>query len=296
MTQFKLVKDGDSIRKHDTEVLKQAVFSLTDNDDSFVVLEPKCPIDNSIYLQAVCQEDLYVAEIHFVFDSGKEEKHYSRVFETKQDLYEVFAQYYIQSKIPDLKEWNDDSLSTTGEEDDEMVKLYKKINGEITYFEVWINDDGLTIHTGTLGDTGSTEDIAFKEEIDAAAQISMKKYIAEAKNSGYTEFEDLAEFILQYSYSENDEPERLIDKKDRVESLLNNCLGWTGNGHCDGGDCGSGTLNIFCYVVNKDIALETVLELLRDEELTDNLKIAYLNNLTEEYELLYPESGNFSLL
>lgn len=295
MAQFKLIKDGDSIRKHNTEILKQAVFSLTDNEDSFVILEPKYPIDNSIYLQAVCQENIYIAEIHFILNPDNKQKHYSRVFGTKEDLYDIFVQYYTQDKIPDLGEWNDDSLPSITEEEDEMVKLYKKTNGGIDYFEIWFSDNGLTIHTGTLGDTGSTEDFALDGENSIAAKNVMEKYILDAKNHGYIEFEYLTEFIVQYSYSENEDSEKLTQKMEQVESLLNDCLGWTGNGHCDGGDCESGTLNIFCYVVDKDIALDSIFGLLEDEGLTDNLKIAYLNNLTEEHELLYPEKGNFSL-
>jgi hypothetical protein len=76
---------------------------------------------------------------------------------------------------------------------------------------------------------------------------------------------------------------------------MNNCLGWTGNGLCDGGDIGSGTINIFCYVVNKDIAAKTVLEELNEEKLLDGLKIAFLNQ-NEEFELIYPEHGTFSII
>jgi hypothetical protein len=41
-----------------------------------------------------------------------------------------------------------------------------------------------------------------------------------------------------------------LDKRVAVEELMNEGLGWTGLGHCDGGDIGSGTMKIFCYVAD----------------------------------------------
>lgn len=35
-----------------------------------------------------------------------------------------------------------------------------------------------------------------------------------------------------------------LEKRVAVEELMNERLGWTGLGHCDGGDIGSGTMNI----------------------------------------------------
>jgi hypothetical protein len=31
---------------------------------------------------------------------------------------------------------------------------------------------------------------------------------------------------------------------------MNECLGWTGNGSCDGGDIGRGKVNIINYVID----------------------------------------------
>lgn len=42
-----------------------------------------------------------------------------------------------------------------------------------------------------------------------------------------------------------------LSKRHQIEEALNKALGWTGNGHCDGGDIGSGTSNVWCYVLTR---------------------------------------------
>ena len=55
---------------------------------------------------------------------------------------------------------------------------------------------------------------------------------------------------------------------------MNECLGWRGLGHCDGGDIGSGTMNVFCFVVNVKTAIPHVLEELRKNELLEGAVVA----------------------
>ena len=81
-----------------------------------------------------------------------------------------------------------------------------------------------------------------------------------------------------------------------VEDLMNECLGWTGNGSCDGGDIGSGTANIFNYVVDVEKATQTIIEELKNNNLFDGVKIAYLNPEDEEYIALHPEGADFDLM
>lgn len=296
MIQFKLIKDGSSVRKHDLDILKATIQSLTEDGDSYVILEPKTPIENSIYIQAIKQEDGYSAEIRFIFDSDDNFKHYSRTFNREEDLFNVFSQYYSANKIPDLKTWEDETNTFEEETQEEMVKLYKEEKGVLHYFEVWLNDDeiSLTTHCGILGETGETEEVFYDEEGDLPVKVAMAKLISTQKKTGYTE-RVLTELILQYYYNENEDLTALLHKRHKIEELLNDCLGWTGNGHCDGGDIGSGTMNIFCYVVDKNIAVHTILEVLEEEHLLDSLKIAYADEETEEYIGLYPPLTDFNL-
>lgn len=295
MLQFKLIKDGSSVRKHDSEILKTTIQGLTEDEDSYIILEPKNPIENSIYIQAIKQNNEYYAEIRFVFGTDDNFKHYSRTYTTQNEIISLFSQYYSEGKVPNINEWNDDSALNSEEVDLKMIKLYKESNNTIHYFEIWINEDKtLTIHQGKLGEVGETENLDTKNK-DLPTDVLLAKYISDKKEIGYKELNDLTEFIVQYSYVEDCNQAELIEKRDYIESLFNNCLGWTGNGHCDGGDIGAGTMNIFCYVVDKNIAIHTILEVLEEEDLLDNLKIAYADENTEEYIGLYPPLTEFSL-
>lgn len=295
MIQFKLIKDGSSVRKHDPEILTTTILSLTENEDSYIILEPKNPIENSIYIQAIKQNNEYYAEIRFVFGTDDNFKHYSRTYATQEEIINLFSQYYTKGKVPNINEWNDDSALNTEETDLKMVKLYKKSDSATYYFEIWVNEDKtLTIHQGKLGEVGETENLDTKNN-DLSTDVLLAKYISEQKEAGYEEVNDLTEFIVQYSYKKDAVEAELIEKRDYVESLFNNCLGWTGNGHCDGGDIRSATMNIFCYVVDKNIAIHTILEVLEEEDLLDNLKIAYADEITEEYIGLYPPQTDFML-
>ena len=294
--QFKIINGEGSLRKHDIETLKQVIYDLKDNEDSFIILEPKHPIENSIYLQAVKQLDVYIAEIRFVFGRNENYKHYSKVFDTVEALFEVFRAYYSEEKVPDVKGWKDES-NLEQDEIPDMVKLYKKENGVTRYFEVWLNDEiSLTTHQGILGDTGETEDVIYDEEGDLPVDMAMAEIISKQKQLGYKEIEELTELIIQYPKDESINKKVLSKKKTDLEALLNECLGWTGNGHCDGGDISSDALNLFCYVVDKDIAARSILEMLVEESCLDGVRIGYADEFSGEYKLLYPNIGSFTLL
>lgn len=175
-----------------------------------------------------------------------------------------------------------------------MIKLIKKQHNELLYWEVWNDGKILTVHYGTVGDRGEAEEIKLgmfdkpAKEMDRLAQEQMEK--------GYEELDEdeLIEFVVQFSYS-GDDTNDVLEKRYMLEDLMNEGLGWTGNGHCDGGDIGSGTANIFSYVLNPEKALQTTLEELRESELLDNnIKIAYENE--EEYVVLYPKGAEFDLM
>ena len=81
-----------------------------------------------------------------------------------------------------------------------------------------------------------------------------------------------------------------------VEDVMNECLGWTGNGNCDGGDIGSGSINIFCFVVDPQIAAKSAVEWLRKKHLLQGAIMAYEKD--DDYIVLWPKdfSGKFSPL
>ena len=49
-----------------------------------------------------------------------------------------------------------------------------------------------------------------------------------------------------------------LDKRHRLEERMNETLGWTGLGNCDGGSIGSGTMEVCCLVVDFIVAAKVV--------------------------------------
>ncbi len=54
---------------------------------------------------------------------------------------------------------------------------------------------------------------------------------------------------------------------------MNETLGWSGLGHCDGGSIGSGTMEVCCFVVDFDIAKSVIEADLKSTEFDDYSRI-----------------------
>lgn len=164
----------------------------------------------------------------------------------------------------------------------------------MVYWEVWEDDKTLQVHYGLVGNTGNTEEV--KLNFFEKAEKVMEKLAEEKLNEGYEHLdeEELIELVVQHPYVEA-QMEEALERRHIVEHLMNECLGWTGNGFCDGGDIGSGTTNVVNYVINVKKALKTITKELSDNNLLNKVKIAYLDK-DEEYVCLYPEGADFDLL
>eukprot|EP01033_Poteriospumella_lacustris_P021311 gene21312-15794_t len=49
-----------------------------------------------------------------------------------------------------------------------------------------------------------------------------------------------------------------LELRHGLQAFLDEKLGWLGLGHCDGGSTGSGSMEVFCFVVDGALALETL--------------------------------------
>ncbi len=83
------------------------------------------------------------------------------------------------------------------------------------------------------------------------AEAIIQKEIDSLVVQGYRPFEeeDHATLLIEYAVegmgTEND-----VEKRHRLEAHMNETLGWTGLGMCDGGSIGSGTMEVCSYVVD----------------------------------------------
>jgi hypothetical protein len=85
-----------------------------------------------------------------------------------------------------------------------------------------------------------------------------------------------------------------FEKRNAVEELLTDHLGWTGNGEVEGGETEEGRMNIFCRVMDPQIAMRTLLEAFEEEGYLEGVVIALAPEGAEP-RVLWPEgwSGTF---
>lgn len=95
---------------------------------------------------------------------------------------------------------------------------------------------------------------------DSDEDEAVEEALSSAISDGFEPFEEddmhvlLVEYVVEGMGAEAD-----LEKRHELEDILNESLGWTGLGHCDGGSIGSGTMEACCYVVDFQIA-KSVLE------------------------------------
>lgn len=169
-----------------------------------------------------------------------------------------------------------------------MKKLYKTIGKSIQYWEIWDNNNIITIHWWVLGERGETKDIKVKfwQKTNNIIDQEIKKI----QDEGFLEIdlEDCFTLIVQFQINGKDWNEDDLKKCHFIENLINESLGWTGNGHCDGFDIWSGTFNIFSFVINPDIAMKIIINDFKNKKIVDNFIIAKQKD--EEIIVLYPEN------
>ncbi|MFU8828459.1 MAG: WGR domain-containing protein [Phycisphaerales bacterium] len=143
------------------------------------------------------------------------------------------------------------------------------------YHEAWSDGKTIVEHWGRVGDRGETRKHRLGWRKNAAAQIN--KLLKKPRQNGYIEIDAVDHKILIIEYAIAAEP-RLgtsadLAKRHAVEDLMNEFLGWTGLGNCDGGSIGSGTMEICCLVVDYEAAERAVAKHLSETPFSDFTRI-----------------------
>ena len=162
-----------------------------------------------------------------------------------------------------------------------MLKLYLFADGKKEYWETWENPDGShTVHWGELGAEGQSRTI--KSSLFKKAQPAIQKEIDSLVAQGYApiEMEDHFILIIEYAVNGMGTPDEL-DKRHELEERMNQLLGWTGLGLCDGGSIGSGSMEVCNFVVDFNIAKVVI------EEDLKNTKFA-------NYTAIYDENAELA--
>lgn len=153
-----------------------------------------------------------------------------------------------------------------------MLKLYKCIGGELYYWETWEVNDVAMIHWGKVGEMGLYQEV--KSGLFSNYKKNVKKEADKKVAEGYSKLEDDQLSFLEIEYIiDGFGTEEDLDKRHRLEEKMDEVLGWTGLGHCDGGSIGSGTMEVGCVVVDFDLARTVIEKQLADTEFANYSRI-----------------------
>ena len=151
-----------------------------------------------------------------------------------------------------------------------MQKLYKQIDGRLHYREAWAEPENRVIveHWGLVGEKGNARSHPLSPESDEDDAIAT--VLQDSARDGFSSFDANEMRILLVEYSIDGMGTRAdVEKRHALEDLLNETLGWTGLGHCDGGSMGSGTMEVCCSVVDFEIARELISDTLAGTRFSD---------------------------
>jgi hypothetical protein len=139
-----------------------------------------------------------------------------------------------------------------------MLKLYRLTPDSAEYWETWEQEHGEHIvHWGVLGTRGTDKTIrsSFLRKTTNIIQKEIDRLVAD----GFAPIspEEHAVLMIEYAVEGMGSPADL-DKRHELEARMNELLGWTGLGICDGGSIGSGTMEVCNFVVDFALAKQTI--------------------------------------
>jgi len=144
-----------------------------------------------------------------------------------------------------------------------MYKLIKRTADEFLYHEVWEENGMVVEHFGEVGDAGERRVHPIPPDSDED-QV-MEAILRPVAMKGFREVEDdeLVRVHVEQSRSGNGDQADL-EKRHELEDQLDDLLGETGLGHCDGGEFAADSIIAYCFVVDAAIAGEVVADALDD--------------------------------
>lgn len=168
-----------------------------------------------------------------------------------------------------------------------VVNLYR--NKE--YCQVWNRESTLVVHRGVLGQRG----VVTEKEIPAteSLEIAIQRAVQAAQATGFAPLqpEQQSQVLVNFNVSTWESSE-IMSFHNTVQTVLNELLGWTGNGFCDGYTVGSEGLTMWCVVVESALAVSTLISGLDNHRLLydDDDGPAKLAIPTgDRYTLVFPE-------
>lgn len=155
-----------------------------------------------------------------------------------------------------------------------MNKIYLRVDGVLHYHEAWVADGLVIEHWGVVGERGQTAEHKLATRAKAKEAQAVADTLKPALEKGYAPIadEDHAILLIEYAVDGMGTPADL-KKRHALEERMNETLGWTGLGDCDGGEIGSGTMEVCCFVVDFDIAKRVIAADLKDTPFANYTRI-----------------------
>jgi hypothetical protein len=138
-----------------------------------------------------------------------------------------------------------------------MLKLYKRIKRVLHYHEAWAHGAKITEHWGVVGERGETAEHKRNKKLSEQKNVEQVLSKPLAEGFGPIDVDDHATLLIEYSV-EGMGTTKDLDKRHALEDRMNETLGWTGLGNCDGGSIGSGAMEVCCFVVDFKIAKRVI--------------------------------------
>jgi hypothetical protein len=153
-----------------------------------------------------------------------------------------------------------------------MLKLYKTVDGVLRYHEAWANQGIVYEHWGVVGDRGDLKEHSLPKRADC--ENAVLEVLRPAAEAGFRPITMDAHTTLLIEYSvDGFGAKHDLAKRHSLENRMNDTLGWTALGACDGGSAGSGTMEVCCLVVDFDIAKRVITSDLQGTEFSDFTRI-----------------------
>jgi hypothetical protein len=168
-----------------------------------------------------------------------------------------------------------------------VLKLYKKEGDTLRYWVAWVHEGKLTVHSGIVGESGEEKEtpVPADEDPDMAIAQAAEPLVDAGYDEPYPE--NLVPLVVQYALKGKGSGHD-FEKRHSVEELLTNVLGWTGNGEVEGGETQPGRMNVFCHVMEPEVAVRTLVEALDEDDLLEGAVIAVVPE-GEEPRVLWPQ-------
>jgi hypothetical protein len=153
-----------------------------------------------------------------------------------------------------------------------MIKLYKRIKRVLHYHEAWTHGAKITEHWGIVGERGETA--RHKRNKKLSEEKNLEQVLSRPLAEGFEpiDADDHAVLLIEYPV-EGMGTTKDLKKRHALEARMNETLGWTGLGNCDGGSIGSGTMEVCCFVVDFKVAKRVIEEDLKNTKFADYSRI-----------------------